>query len=36
MLNIPTPHIDSMYAVSKLLEKTLQEEDGLIRILKRA
>jgi 2-dehydropantoate 2-reductase len=36
MLEIPTPYIDSVYALSKLLEKTLQEEDGLIRILKRA
>ena len=36
VVNVPTPHIAAVHALAKLLEKTLQEEDGTIRILKRA
>lgn len=36
MLNIPTPHIDTVFALTKLLDKTLQEEKGRLRIEKGA
>ena len=32
MLNIPTPHIDSVYALTKLLDKTLQDAQGKLHV----
>jgi 2-dehydropantoate 2-reductase len=31
MTDTPTPHIDAVYALTKLLDKTMQEEKAFIR-----
>lgn len=36
MTRIPTPHIDAVFALTKLLDKTLQEEHGRLKIEKGA